>query len=167
MSPYSFWHTKQLQFCHIFTPCRPTLCSILHKNGPTTYNEHFTADNSMTLVCAGWLHEVQWVLCTAFWSMVCMLVCLRLCVTSQLSRATLKLGTSPAYCFHGKHGRVICKNSRLPPKTSWQVINLWTRGKVLVPTLYLEGFIRRPKRKLPCSLPTLARVQENCSAQIF
>ena len=23
----------------------------------------------MTLVCAGWLHEVQWVLCTAFWSM--------------------------------------------------------------------------------------------------
>ena len=23
----------------------------------------------MTLVCSGWLHEVQWVLCTAFWSM--------------------------------------------------------------------------------------------------
>ena len=23
----------------------------------------------MILVCAGWLHEVQWVLCTAFWSM--------------------------------------------------------------------------------------------------
>ena len=49
------------------------LCSVLHKNGPTTYNEHFIPYNIMTLVCAGWLHEVQWdlqwVLCTAFWSM--------------------------------------------------------------------------------------------------
>ena len=67
MSPSSFWHTEQ--FCHIFTPVDQLLCSILHKNGPTTYNEHFTAYNIMTLVCAGWLHEVQWVLCTAFWSM--------------------------------------------------------------------------------------------------
>ena len=67
MSPGSFWHTKQ--FCHIFTPADQLLCSILHKNGPTTYNEHFTAYNIMTLVCAGWLHKVQRVLCTAFWSM--------------------------------------------------------------------------------------------------
>ena len=67
MSPGSFWRTKQ--FCHIFTPVDQLLCSILHKNGPTTYNEHFTAYNIMALVCAGWLHEVQWVLCTAFWSM--------------------------------------------------------------------------------------------------
>ena len=67
MSPCSFWHTEQ--FCHIFTPVGQLLCSILHKNGPTTYNEHFTAYNIMALVCAGWLHEVQWVLCTAFWSM--------------------------------------------------------------------------------------------------
>ena len=53
-----------------FHPCRPTfMCSILHKNGPTTYNEHFTAYNIMALVCAGWLHEVQWVLWIAFWSM--------------------------------------------------------------------------------------------------
>ena len=29
------------------------------KNGPTTYNKHFTAYNIMTLVCAGWLHEAQ------------------------------------------------------------------------------------------------------------
>ena len=67
MSPCSFWHTKQ--FCHIFTSVDQLLCSVLHKNGPTTYNEHFTAYNIMALVCAGWLHEVQWVLCTAFWSM--------------------------------------------------------------------------------------------------
>ena len=67
MSPGSFWHTKQ--FCHIFTPVDQLLCSILHKNGPTTYNEHFAAYNIMALVCAGWLHEVQWVLCTALWSM--------------------------------------------------------------------------------------------------
>ena len=71
MSPSSFWHTKL--FCHIFTPVDQLLCSVLHKNGPTTYNAHFTAYNIMTLVCAGWLHEVQWdlqwVLCTAFWSM--------------------------------------------------------------------------------------------------
>ena len=67
MSPCSFWHTEQ--FCHIFTPVDQLLCSILHKNGPTTYNEHFTAYNIMALVCAGWLHEVQRVLCTAFWSM--------------------------------------------------------------------------------------------------
>ena len=67
MSPVSFWHTKQ--FCHIFTPVDQLLCSILHKNGPTTYNEHFTAYNIMTLVCVGWLHKVQWVLCSAFWSM--------------------------------------------------------------------------------------------------
>ena len=33
------------------------------------YNEHFTAYNIMALVCAGWLHEVQWVLCIAVWSM--------------------------------------------------------------------------------------------------
>ena len=63
MSPGSFWHTKQ--FCHNFTPVDQLLCSILHKNGPTTYNEHFTA-YIMTLVCAGW---VQCVLGTAFWSM--------------------------------------------------------------------------------------------------
>ena len=67
MSPCSFWHTEQ--FCHIFTPVDQLLCRILHKNGPTTYNEHFTAYNKMALVCAGWLHEVQWVLCTALWSM--------------------------------------------------------------------------------------------------
>ena len=67
MSPCSFWHKKQ--FCHIFTPVDQLLCSILHKNGPTTYNEHFTAYNITALVCAGWLHEVQWVLCTGFWSM--------------------------------------------------------------------------------------------------
>ena len=60
ISPGSFWHTKQL--CHIFTLVDQLSCSILHKNGPTTYNEHFTAYNIMTLVCAGWLHEVQWVL---------------------------------------------------------------------------------------------------------
>ena len=41
----------------------------MHKNGPTTYNEHLTAYNIMTLVCPGWLHEVQWVFWTAFWSM--------------------------------------------------------------------------------------------------
>ena len=29
--------------------------SILHKNGPTMYYEHFTAYNIMTLVCACWL----------------------------------------------------------------------------------------------------------------
>ena len=34
MSPCSFWHTKQ--FCHIFTPVDQLLCSILHKNGPTS-----------------------------------------------------------------------------------------------------------------------------------
>ena len=67
MSPCSFWRTKQ--FCHIFTPVDQLSCSILHKNGPTTDNEHFTGYNIMTLVCARWLHEVQWVLCTAFWSM--------------------------------------------------------------------------------------------------
>ena len=67
MSPCLFWHTEQ--FCHIFTPVDQLLCSILHKNGPTTYNEHFTAYNIMAFVCAGWLHEVQWVLCIAFWSM--------------------------------------------------------------------------------------------------
>ena len=67
MSPDSFWHTEQ--FCHIFTPVDQLLCSILHKNGPTTYNEHITVYNIMEFVCAGWLHEVQWVLCTAFWSM--------------------------------------------------------------------------------------------------
>ena len=54
-------------------PVDQLLCSDLHKNGHTTYNEHFTAYNIMTLVRAGWLHEVQWdlqwVLCTAFWSM--------------------------------------------------------------------------------------------------
>ena len=67
MSPCSFWHTKQ--FCHIFTPVSQLLSSILHKNGPTTYNEHFTAYSIMAFVSAGWLHEMQWVLCTAFWSM--------------------------------------------------------------------------------------------------
>ena len=50
LSPGSFWHTKQ--FCHIFTPVSQLLCSILHKNGPTTYNEHFTAYNIMAFVCA-------------------------------------------------------------------------------------------------------------------
>ena len=51
MSPCSFWHTKQ--FCHIFTPVDHFLCSILHKNGPATYNEHFTAYKIVALVCAG------------------------------------------------------------------------------------------------------------------
>ena len=48
MSPESFWHTKQ--FCYIFTPADQLLCTILHKNGPTTYNERFTACNIMALV---------------------------------------------------------------------------------------------------------------------
>ena len=47
ISPCSFWHTKQ--FCHIFTPVDQLLCSILIKNGPTTYNEHFSAYNVMAL----------------------------------------------------------------------------------------------------------------------
>ena len=51
MSPGSFWHTEQ--FCHFFTPVDQLLCSILHKNGPATYNEDFTAHNIMALVCAG------------------------------------------------------------------------------------------------------------------
>ena len=47
MSPGSFWHTKQ--FCHFFTPVDQLLCSILHKNEPTSYNEHFTAYSIMAL----------------------------------------------------------------------------------------------------------------------
>ena len=47
MSQGSFWHTEQ--FCHIFIPVETLLCSILHKNGPTTYNAHFTAYNIMAL----------------------------------------------------------------------------------------------------------------------
>ena len=60
-------------FFTFLPPVDQLLCSVLHKNGHATYNEHFTAYNIMKLVCAGWLHEVQWylqwVLCTAFWSM--------------------------------------------------------------------------------------------------
>ena len=51
MSPCSFWHTKH--FCHIFTPADQLSCSIVQKNGSTTYNEHFTVYNIMALVCAG------------------------------------------------------------------------------------------------------------------
>ena len=43
-------------------------------------------------VSAGWLHKVQWVLCTACWTMdmTGVYACLsEACVTSQLSRATL------------------------------------------------------------------------------
>ena len=91
MSPGSFWHTKQ--FCHIFTPVDQLLCSILHKNGPTTYNEHFTVYNIMTFVCL----LVDCTRCSEYFVqlfepltwLVCMLACVRLCVTSQLSRATL------------------------------------------------------------------------------
>ena len=120
MSPCSFWHTKQ--FCHIFTPVDQLLCSILHKNGPTTYNEHLTAYNIMALVCAGWLHEVQWVLCTAFWSMdmTGVYACLfeAVCdVTTVPSH--LKLATTPV--------QVLTANVHLPVRTCTRA-KTWSRA---------------------------------------
>ena len=60
----------------------------------------------MALVCAGWLHEVQWVLCTAFWSMdmtgvyACLFeaVCDVTTVPSHLNRVNFIL--VPTYIFH-------------------------------------------------------------------
>ena len=99
MSPASFWQTRQ--FCHFFTPVAQLFCSILHWNWPTTYNEHFTAYNIMTYVCP----LVDCTKCSEYfvqlfepWTwLVCMLACVRLCVTSQLSRATLM-----SSCFRPK-----------------------------------------------------------------
>ena len=81
MSPCSFWHTEQ--FCHIFTPVDQLLCSILHKSGPTTHNEPFTAYNIMAL-CVCWL-IARGAVSTLYsflkhgHDLLCMLVCLRLC----------------------------------------------------------------------------------------
>ena len=94
-------------FVTFSSPVDQLFCSVLHKNGHTTYNEHFTAYKFMTFVCAGWLHKVQWdlqwVLCTAFWSMdmtgvyACQFeaVCDVTTVPSHLKKKVLSLLDSP------------------------------------------------------------------------
>ena len=126
MSPGLFWHTKH--FCHIFTPVDQLLCSILHKNGPTTYNEHFTAYNIMALVCAGWLHEVQWVLCTVFWSMD------MTGVYAGLFEAVCDVTTVPSHLNMGRRG-----NSRFKIVANVRILRLGAScvacsGRVMKPT---------------------------------
>ena len=78
-----------------FHPCWPTFLQYPALNWPTTYNEHFTAYNIITFACL--LTLVDCTRCSEYFVqpfepwiwLVCMLACVRLCVTSQLSRATL------------------------------------------------------------------------------
>ena len=137
MSPCSFWHTEQ--FCHIFTPVDQLLCSILHKNGPTTYNEPFTTYNIMAL-CVCWL-IARGAVSTLYsflkhgHDLLCMLVCLRLCVTSQLSRATLTCQSQFARLRDQSTAHIIRNTNCLSffaVECSWQIKSSRTMATSLI-----------------------------------
>ena len=68
MSPGSFWQIKQ--FCHIFTPVDQLF--LQYPALKLTYNVQwalYCVQHYDICVSTGWLHKVQWVLCTAFWTM--------------------------------------------------------------------------------------------------
>ena len=67
MSPGLYWHTRQ--FCHIFTPVDqlflhyPALKLTYFVQWALYCTQHYDI-----CLSPGWLHEVQWVLCTTFWT---------------------------------------------------------------------------------------------------
>ena len=109
MSPGSFWHTKHFV---TFSPlsCRPTF--LQYPALKLTYYVQwalYCVQQYDICVFAGWLHEVQWVLYTAFLSMdmtgvyacLCETVCDVTTVPSHLKRLTRCVSFVPLSEFHG------------------------------------------------------------------
>ena len=107
MSRGWFWRTKQ--FCRSFTPVDQLELKLTYCVQWALYSlQHYAIS-----VSDGWLHEVQWVLCTAFWSMdmtgVYACLCEALCgVATVLSHPKLWWSSG----FFAWHSRQRCWSFR-------------------------------------------------------
>ena len=101
---------------------------------------------TLTLGCAGWLHEVQWVLCTAFWSMN------MTCVYACLFEAVCDVTTVPSPL----KARGWWPLSRSSTKIFfWRFVFLWVNLALLNP---IERFSWRV-----CVVEATKKEEESCS----